>query len=520
MSFRTNLTRLAACVIVVTFACTSSSRAEPHKSNTTTGLKANDKLTTGKNNTADGFTALQKNTTGNFNTAVGSKALKKNTGDSNVAMGFEALFKNTGGQFNVAIGDGAMKFNLTGSNNVALGMDAGALTNGNDNILIDHMGVAGRSGEIRLGTNGIHTKTYIAGKIFGDGSGLTGVVASGVSGGNLAVTGSGLSASLVLAPFDPFGNDPGTRISAIDDGGFGAHLDFLTKPGGAATNNLSTRMRITSEGNVGIGTSFPNSKLHVDGDGVSPSLRVQVSGSSKLIVDPNGGTSIGAFSVPPSNGLFVADKVGINNATPEAQLHVNISDTGVGQESLLQLGKNSSGTLVLGSRTFGTGLPFNLELFEGQAFKPGGGSWGVVSDRRLKKDIEPLTGALDRLMKLRPVTYEYKEPEKVHQFSGTQIGFNAQEVEEIFPEWVTENQDGYKTLTIRSFESLAVQALHDLRKEKDDEISALRANNEALKKKLEALSSRDSAFEARVARIEKAMEGNSTIPVNAPLNKN
>ena len=57
------------------------------------------------------------------------------------------------GDFNVAIGDGAMKFNVTGNNNVALGMDAGALTTGSDNILIDHKGVDGESGKIRIGTS-------------------------------------------------------------------------------------------------------------------------------------------------------------------------------------------------------------------------------------------------------------------------------------------------------------------------------------------------------------------------------
>jgi len=199
------LTRNSALMLVLAFAGASPTMAQVHKSNTTTGLKAGAKLTTAKHNTADGFKALLKDTTGGFNTAVGSGALKKNTGSSNVAMGFQALFKNTAGQFNVAIGDGAMLSNVSGSNNVALGMDAGANTTGSDNILIDHVGIAGESGIIRIGTSGTHTKAFIAGQIIGDGSGLANIPATNltgqISGGQIApasVTNNSLAPNLTL----------------------------------------------------------------------------------------------------------------------------------------------------------------------------------------------------------------------------------------------------------------------------------------------------------------------------------
>lgn len=84
-----------------------------------------------------------------------------------------------------------------------------------------------------------------------------------VHSGNIRVTGSGLTAGLDLTPFSPGGNDPGARVQATDDGGFGAHLDFLVKPIGNITNTLENRMRIESNGNVGIGTATPESILQV-----------------------------------------------------------------------------------------------------------------------------------------------------------------------------------------------------------------------------------------------------------------
>ncbi|MCA1779879.1 MAG: tail fiber domain-containing protein, partial [Xanthomonadaceae bacterium] len=46
-------------------------------------------------------------------------------------------------------------------------------------------------------------------------------------------------------------------------------------------------------------------------------------------------------------------------------------------------------------------------LVTANAFKPGGGSWASSSDARLKKNIEPLRGALPRLLQLAGVTFEY-----------------------------------------------------------------------------------------------------------------
>jgi hypothetical protein len=102
-----------------------------------------------------------------------------------------------------------------------------------------------------------------------------------------------------------------------------------------------------------------------------------------------------------------------------------------------------------------------------QAFKPGGGSWAALSDGRLKAGLAPLTGTLDRLLALRGVEYQYR-PEltpKTMYLPGRQVGFIAQEVEKVFPDWVSESEGGYKTVGPRGFEALTVEALRELRAE-------------------------------------------------------
>ena len=66
--------------------------------------------------------------------------------------------------FNTADGYQALLNNTTGSSNITLGSKAGAnLTTGSNNIDIGNIGVAGDGNKIRIGTNGTHTSTFIAG---------------------------------------------------------------------------------------------------------------------------------------------------------------------------------------------------------------------------------------------------------------------------------------------------------------------------------------------------------------------
>ena len=123
----------------------------------------------------------------------------------------------------------------------------------------------------------------------------------------------------------------------------------------------------------------------------------------------------------------------------------------------------------------GTSTPTFLLEVNGSAAKPGGGSWSTTSDARLKKNVRDLEGALETLLALRGVRYEYIDPEALNELPGERIGFLAQEVEEVVPDWVDE-VEGYKRLTVRGFEALAVEALRELREE-----------NRALRQRIERL---------------------------------
>jgi len=130
--------------------------------NTATGAAALSYNTAGYGNTATGAFALFLNTEGNSNTAVGDGAMVNNTiGVANVAVGVEAL-RASNGNFNTALGFLAGQ-NLSSDNNIAVGYLAGQYLGGDNNIAIGNQGGADDSGVIRIGTEGTHTATYIAG---------------------------------------------------------------------------------------------------------------------------------------------------------------------------------------------------------------------------------------------------------------------------------------------------------------------------------------------------------------------
>jgi hypothetical protein len=120
--------------------------------------------TTGGQNAAFGAASLLASTTGGQNSAFGTGSLQTNsTGASNSAFGALSLSGNAAGDSNSAFGALSLR-NTSGSGNIGIGRNAGgSLTTGDNNIDVGSTGIAGESGTIRIGTDGTHTRAFIAG---------------------------------------------------------------------------------------------------------------------------------------------------------------------------------------------------------------------------------------------------------------------------------------------------------------------------------------------------------------------
>lgn len=221
-------------------------------------------------------------------------------------------------------------------------------------------------------------------------------------------------------------------------------------------NNVTQRIVLNGDGRIGIGGPPVNFGL----------------------LDIRGSASVGTL-------LSIGDENENSDPVSISRLNVGSDYTRV----ILRFGDNPGAAPGPGDEIMFNAGGATQFIFRsnGDAFKTGLPGWGTISDARAKHDIEPLTGSLDRLLQLQGHTFFYNEPEKLGRRAGKCIGFVAQEVETVFPDWVSNFDENTKSLHIAGFEALTVEALRDLRTEKDAEIKSLRDENAELRERLNAI---------------------------------
>ena len=192
----------------------------------------------------------------------------------------------------------------------------------------------------------------------------------------------------------------------------GSRLPFRIRPG-APTSSID----INASGNVGIGNASPGTKVDIslaNGD----FLRITESGS---------GTP---------NRVFLGD---VTNA---GYLDLRGSDGNI--RTLLNAGQTSYINSSGGNVGIGTTAPTATLSVNGTANKPGGGSWDVFSDERLKNIKGRFNSGLKAVMQLQPLRYEYTRNNALGiKSAGEHVGFGAQAIQKIIPEAVTRNENGY-----------------------------------------------------------------------------
>lgn len=152
----------------------------------------------------------------------------------------------------------------------------------------------------------------------------------------------------------------------------------------------------------------------------------------------------------------------------------------------------------------GTGGTLRMRLSNTGQLQTSTGTISTLSDGRLKDQIANYTGALERVNALRPVTYHYRNAGKAaFQPEGTHLGFVAQEMQQVFPGWVSEGDDGHLMLSMRGFEAVAVGALQELSAENE-----LQSQQDAThSQRLSELEAENVELRARLQRLEALLLG-------------
>lgn len=236
----------------------------------------------------------------------------------------------------------------------------------------------------------------------------------------------------------------------------------------------------------------------------------------------SGNTFVGADAGKNNTGggnVFAGNAAGFNNISGSDNVFIGTgagnTNTGGGNNILIGKNANVLNPNQTNSTAIGTGaiVDCNDCLVLGNNAKVGIGTsepmerlhvvgnikaTGTItpSDQRYKQNILPLRSALEKVRQLRGVSYDWNRtayPEM--QFAaGTQVGFIAQEVEQVLPEAVHKSSSGMYSMNYTAVIPLLVEAV----KEQQEQVAEKSRQLEQLKKE-------NAAIEARLAALEKMM---------------
>jgi len=276
-------------------------------------------------------------------------------------------------------------------------------------------------------------------------------------------------------------NSSGSRMRLYGTGNLVIPGTFT--PTGTASQKLQVDGGAYVSGSVGIGTTNPTSALTVQGN-------VLVSGVSTFIGDGTAaifaqrninnvqgiklyGTSSGNFvyseSTPSNSKSLIVDSnqqenilfriAGATKAViqPSGELLVGTATSTGTASQILQV---TGGAYVSGNLGIGTTNPTSKLHVQGNALISGiitATDYDSASDMNLKKNIKPFENALDKVIQINGVTFEWKKT------NSQSAGIIAQDVEKVFPELVRDGD--FKTVNYNGLIGVLVESIKELKQE-------------------------------------------------------
>ena len=249
--------------------------------------------------------------------------------------------------------------------------------------------------------------------------------------------------------------------------------------------------RLTVGGNIVINTSSP--LLYLRANGTSNISDIRYQNSLKLT---NGS---GSTHLTISNGGKVGIGITSNTTIP---LHVNTTSSSTvikaqGIAATIEIESGTAGNATLYQRPNTTGdkeAEFRCTLGStyGWSWKDDNATstsrikymkldqnpgtltvkgdvvaYGSPSDRSLKENIKPIDSALDKVMKLQGVTFDWKPKEDVILDIKEDIGFIAQDVQKVVPELIRKNSNGLLSMRHQGVTPILLEAIKELKAEID-----------------------------------------------------
>ena len=529
------------------------------------GYQASKSNTTGANNSSFGWVALRQNTTGFENSAFGNGSMQANTtGNSNVAFGASSLTNNTTGAYNIAVGTNALRAATTASGNVAMGPNSmWNHSTGDFNTTLGYTAMQMSTtsfqntavGAIALRQTTTGSQNVAVGY---SALNLNTTGAQNASVGHVSLTQNTTGTNNTAIGFFAGGENTtgSSNVFIGSNSGDGAttassklYIDTLGGPNPLIGGDFSSAGRyVTINNKLGVGLTtgtIPQSTVAIGSSGGTASTKLYVDfqepyaagGKTGIYsrVNPAGyfgewsyGIQASNFSPDTGHGFMVGLRADASAQTPGGSGRAygawasagNASD-GYNYGLVAMLTGTARGTAIWASSQLGD-WPQTTDAFmslnqrwaailNGHVYVKDG-IWAnahiTTSDIRLKKNIKNLDNSLEKVLKLRGVSYDWKNDSAA---AGPQIGLIAQEVEPLFPEVVSSKGNGkamkavnYSALIAPIIESIKtlyakILALITSDEKQNLEIKELKRENDKLK--LEMKQQQES-FDLRMKKLE------------------
>ena len=241
------------------------------------------------------------------------------------------------------------------------------------------------------------------------------------------------------------GSSRAVTMGVSDDSNIAAyvHVNELNNPGTSFVSigtNTQERLRIKADGNVGIGDTNPDAKLTVFRTDSTYAINLSNTESRAGLSVKSTSTYDAKLTV--STGTSGVQQIqGVNNAaTTGRNIAINPygGNVGIGQSNPSAYKLDVSGTI----RATGDVIAY--------------------SDIRVKENIKTIDNAIDKVKALRGVEYN-----KIDSTEKS-IGVIAQEIEEVIPEVVREDDQGMKSVAYGNITAVLIEAIKEQQKQIDE----------------------------------------------------
>jgi len=445
----------------------------------------------GENSTAfgDGTTAsgIRSVSWGSNSQALGDNSTAFGGGVTSISSGGIALgdYSTAFGRGTKAVGRNSTAFGLT---NVANAINCTVVGEYNDSLVVAGYDGADRplfivgTGNVPVRQNGLvvrrNGEVSFQDYTFPKDDGSTGQV--------MTTDGSGQLAWNTLADnVNDADSNPTNEIQSLS---LSSNILSLSDGGGSQSltpyldntddwSNSGSNIHFTT-GDVGIGTNDPDATVQIEANSsrTDPLLTLHHDGSSFV-------RQAYANNTADEEKWYILAQPQQANNTANAFFRIFYTDSD-------------------GVADWETDSGINVLDIDGKGDATLAGTLTENSDIRLKKDITPITDALFSLSQIHGYRYQWKN--RVNK--DDQIGLIAQEVQAVYPELISENEEGMLSVSYTKMVPVLLEAIKEQQEMISDQEETNLQQQELIEQQKQEISDQDQVIEhilARLAQLEK-----------------